>query len=68
MFTITLTLSPEFLATTRALAAELPQVCINTNPVQELVFQPEVSEAEVLHWVETYIASGRYDKVELSYK
>ena len=68
MFIITLTLSHAFLATTRALAAELPQVCINTNPVQEIVFQPEVSEAEALHWVKTYIASGRYDRVELSYK
>lgn len=68
MFTITLTLSPEFLATTRALAAELPQVCINTNRVQEIVFRPEVSEAEVLHWVKNYIDSGRYDKVELTYK
>lgn len=68
MFTITLTLSLEFLATTRALSAELPQVRINTNPVQEIVFQPEVSETEVFHWVKNYIDSGRYDKVELSYK
>lgn len=68
MYVIILTLSAEFLATVRALAAELPQVCIDTNRVQELAFKPEVTEAEALHWVENYSASNRYDKVELIYR
>ena len=65
MFVIILTLSTDFLATVRALAAELPHVCIDTHRVQELEFRPEVTEAEVVHWVETYTASRHYDKVEL---
>ena len=65
MYVIILTLSAEFLATVRAIAAELPQKYIDTNKVQELVFNPEVTEAEALHFVEGYIATGWYDKVEL---
>lgn len=65
MFIIILTLSTDFLATIRALAAELPAVCIDTRRVQELEFKPEVTEAEVLHWMENYRASGQYEKVEL---
>lgn len=65
MFVIILTLSADFLATVRALSAELPHVRIDTHRVQELEFQPEVTETEVLHWVENYTASGHYDKVEL---
>lgn len=68
MFVITLTLSADFLATLRALAAELPHVCIDTNRVQELVFRPEATEAEALHMAENYEASGNYDKVELVYR
>lgn len=65
MFVIILTLSADFLATIRAFAAELPQVCINTARVQELTFRPEVPEEEVYHWVENYVASGQYEKVEV---
>jgi len=65
MFVIILTLSADFLATIRTLATELPTVCINTHKVQELAFKPEVTEAEALHWVENYKASGKYEKVEL---
>ncbi len=65
MFVIILTLSADFLATVRALAAKLPQVCINTARVQELEFKPEVTREEVDHWAKNYIASGQYDKVEI---
>lgn len=65
MFVIVLTLSADFLAITRALAAKLPQVCINTARIQELEFKPEVTREEVDHWAKNYIASGRYDKVEI---
>ena len=65
MFTIILTVSTDFLATLRALALELPQLGINTARVQEVNFRPEVTEVEALHWVDNYIASGKYDKVEL---
>lgn len=68
MFTIILTLSTDFLATIRALAIELPNVHINTERVQEIKFQSEVTEDEVLHWVKNYINSGYYDKVELIYE
>ena len=67
MFVIILTLSSELLAIVRALSAELP-CTINTDRVQELVFRPDVTEAEALHWVENYIASEQYDKVELIYR
>lgn len=65
MFVIILTLSDSLLSKVRAIAVELPHIGINTNRVQELVFKPETTEAEVLHWVENYTASGHYDKVEL---
>lgn len=65
MFVIILTLSADFLATVRALAGELPQVCINTTRIQELEFKPEVTREEVDHWTKNYIASGQYDKVEI---
>ena len=65
MFVIILTLSDSLLAQVRSIAAELPHIKVNTNRVQELEFRPEVTETEALHWVETYTASGHYDKVEL---
>lgn len=65
MFTIVLTLSADFLAAVRALARELPQIPFDTDRVQELELRPEVNEAEALHLAESYIASGRYDKVEI---
>lgn len=65
MFVIILTLSDSLLTKIRAIAAELPHIGVNTNRVQELVFKPETTETEVLHWVENYTASGHYDKVEL---
>lgn len=68
MFVLILTLSADFLADLRALAREVPHVYIDTNRVQELVFRPEVSEEEALHWAENYTASGQYDKVELIYR
>lgn len=65
MYVMILTLSARFLATCRALAAELPQVCINTNQVQELELSPHVTEEEVRHLAESYVASGNYDKIEI---
>lgn len=65
MYTIVLTLSADFLATIRALAAELPQVGIDTARVQELAFKPETTLEEVDRWAKKYIASGQYDKVEI---
>lgn len=68
MFTIILTASPAFLATLRALASELPQIRIDTARVQKLELRPEVTLAEARHICDSYIDSGRYDKVELIYR
>lgn len=65
MFVIILTLSTDFLSTLRALAAEMPGVCIDTHKVQELELRPEVTEAEARHLAENYSASGHYDRVEI---
>lgn len=65
MFALILTLTPDFLAITRALAAEFPHMYICTDAVQELKFRPEVSEAEVRHWQDNYLADGHYERVEL---
>lgn len=65
MFTIILTLSADFLATVRALALELPQVCIDTNRMQELQLRPEVTEADARRLAAGYEATGRYDKIEI---
>lgn len=68
MFVIILTLSAGFLATTRALALELPQVYIDTSRVQELQLRPEVTEAEARQLAEEYETTHWYDKVELVYR
>lgn len=68
MFAIILTLSADFLTTVRALAAELPNVCIDTHRVQELELRPEATEDEVLRIAENYSASGRYDHVEVIHR
>ncbi len=68
MFVIILTLSADFLCTIRALAREFPNIYIDTNQVQELEFKPEITKEEALQWVENYMASGKYDKVELTYR
>ena len=65
MFVMILTLSASFLSTIRALAAELPDVYIDTHRVQELELRPEVTEAEARHLAENYSASGHYDRVEI---
>ena len=65
MFAIILTLSDDFLATVRALALELPQVCIDTSRVQELPLRAEVTEAEANRLAANYEATGRYDKIEI---
>lgn len=68
MFAIVLTLSADFLATVRALAAELPHVCIDTNRVQELAFNPEATEADVRRFAINYMATGKYEKVEIIHR
>jgi len=68
MFTIILTASPAFLATLRTLASELPQIGIDTARVQELALRPGITQAEARHICDSYINSGRYDKVELIYR
>ena len=68
MFTIILTASPAFLATLRALAAELPQIGINTARVQKLELRPEVTREEALRIYDSYINSGRYDRVRLIHR
>jgi len=68
MFVLILTLTPDFLATTRALAAELPYVGINTCPVQALPFKAGTPAEDILHWLQTYTESGQYDKVELVWR
>lgn len=65
MFVLILTLSDSFLAATRALAAELPSIGIDTNRVQEIVFKPEVTLEDAMHWFENYSASGQYEQVAL---
>lgn len=67
MFTIILTVSVSFLATLRALASELPQIGIDTARVQKLELRPGITQAEARHICDSYLDSGRYDKVELIY-
>ena len=68
MYVIILTLSASFLSTIKALARELPQIPFDMHRVQELELPPYVDEADAARIAGDYIASGRYDRVELIHR
>lgn len=68
MFVIILTLSADFLATTLALAAELPEIGIDTSRVQEVALNPNTTLEEAFKLIRDYASTDWYDKIELIYR
>ena len=68
MYVIIMTLSASFLSTIKEFARELPQIPFDLHRVQEFELPSYVNEADAVRIAGDYIASGRYDRVELIHR